>query len=405
MYPDRLYELAFAFRKAKLWKNLYDTELFAVSLPNGEIGYCSIMGSLGEHLALAIYVGSEGLDSYRLLMDLGEKDISPLKAQESMLSQNCLQCSFESKDTLAPQELSAVRSYAAAYGLAIRGSNAFPQFVRYRQARYPCPVSEQGDTELLCAALEAALAVSEKLKHTSKSQLGFSEGAAYGIRIPILASSEEGFTWSQHPLPPRQPVQYPEPVLRNELLMARLKKTKKRRGAWVCDVIMVPQPIMEYETSSPIFPYTLLTAVCESEMALPTEIVSSLEGGAEALLHALSNRMLEYGIPKELQVPDERTYTLLKNLAAQLNIRLKLQPENEFLDELEADFLNYFDEQTPDTEEDEIMLLSEMLMSMDDAALLSMPNELWEQLCSFEHQGMLDEDLARRVHKLQKRKK
>ena len=44
MYSERLYSLAFAVRKTKLWKTLYDNELFAVSLSNGEIGYCSVMG-------------------------------------------------------------------------------------------------------------------------------------------------------------------------------------------------------------------------------------------------------------------------------------------------------------------------------------------------------------------------
>ena len=68
-YPDRLYELAFALRKAKPWKTLFDSELFALSLPNGETGYCSVMGFLGEHLAIALYVGNHGLDCYRLLVN------------------------------------------------------------------------------------------------------------------------------------------------------------------------------------------------------------------------------------------------------------------------------------------------------------------------------------------------
>lgn len=66
-YPDKLYQLAFALRKAKLWRSLYENELFAVTLSGGEIGYCCVMGSVEEHLALALYRGSKGLDSLRFL--------------------------------------------------------------------------------------------------------------------------------------------------------------------------------------------------------------------------------------------------------------------------------------------------------------------------------------------------
>ncbi len=72
MYPDQLYDLALAFRKAKLWKRLYDSEIFAVSLSNGEIGYCCIMGCLGEHFALAVYIGEQGMGSYRRLQEIGQ---------------------------------------------------------------------------------------------------------------------------------------------------------------------------------------------------------------------------------------------------------------------------------------------------------------------------------------------
>ena len=88
MYPDKLYQLAFAFRKTNLWKSLYESELFAVALPDGEIGYCCVMGSGGEHLALALYVGNKGLDTFRIMQGAGEVEAHPLKAYETMLSQD-----------------------------------------------------------------------------------------------------------------------------------------------------------------------------------------------------------------------------------------------------------------------------------------------------------------------------
>jgi len=405
MFPDRAYSLAFAFRKEKLWKHLYDTELFAVSLPNGEIGYCSVMGFLGEHLALALYVGSKGLDSYRRLLESNTEGMNLLKAQEIAFSQSCLQCSFECKDELTPSELSAARSYAARHGVTIRGANAYPQFLCYRPARYPCAVSRQKDIELICAALEAALAVSEKLEHTGKSQLGFQEGPAYHYTVPLLTPSKEGFAWSLHPLPPKQPVCYPEPMLQDELLAMRLKKAKKCRTTWMCDLVMLPQPYAEEETSSMVFPYTLVTAIRETGMALPMEIVSDPEGDAEKLLLSLGNQMLEHGIPKTIQVADERTCALLKNLAELLKIRLVLEPENECLEQLEEELLNHLGGQMPEPSEEELMDLIEILMAVDHDTLSSMPDELLERLSSFVDQGLLDADVLNRIQKLRRKKK
>lgn len=405
MYSDRLYQLAFAFRKTKLWKSLYESELFAVALPDGEIGYCCVMGSGGEHLALALYVGNKGLDTFRIMQGAGDVETHPLKAYEIMLSQDCLQCSFESKDMLSPEELATVRAYASEHQHTLRGANAFPQFMRYRPAGHPWPILGQRESQLLCVALEAVLEVSKRVKGGDKIRLGFREGPAYDRSVPLLTPSEEGFVWSLHPLPPKQPVRHIEPSLSDELLLARLRKAKKRGGVWVCDVVLMPQPFMDDNASAPIFPYTLLTAVCESALALPTEVVSDYENEGETLLRALGNRMLEHGIPKEIRVVDERTYALLKNLATALKIRLTLQEENNLLGEMEMDFLSYVSDQTADTVEEEAADFAEMFLMLDDDTLLTMPNEIWGQLCSLEQQGMLDEAVARRLRSLSKRKR
>ncbi len=405
MYPDRLYELAFAFRKQKLWKTLHDGELFAITLPNGETGYCSVMGWMGEHLALALYVGRLGLDSYRRMQEAGSGGLIPLKVQEELLSQACLQCAFESKDGMYPQELHAVRGYAAAHGIALRGANAFPQFVAYRPGYCPWPVSDEGDMALLAAALEAALAVGEMLRRTDKAELGFQGGPAYGRSVPLLTRCGEGFSWGVQPLPERQPVRYPEPVLKDELLMLRLRKSGKRSGVWVCDVVMLLQAAAEDEVSVPFFPYTLLAADCDTGMGLSTTAVADYAGGAEELLQALGKQMLEHGVPRQIQVVDARTQSLLKNLAAALKIRLVLQSENALLEELEEDFFNYFDDETQEPTEEEIEEFYDVLMKLDDDDFLSMPDELWSQLCSLERQGLLEGDVAKRLRGLSKWRK
>ena len=67
-----LFEAAGEFYKLRPWEWMEDSELFGVLNPEtGEIGYCCVMGNLGELLALGVYLGSDGLETY-LMMQSGE---------------------------------------------------------------------------------------------------------------------------------------------------------------------------------------------------------------------------------------------------------------------------------------------------------------------------------------------
>lgn len=404
MYPDELYQLAFAFRKAKLWKSLCESELFAVALPDGEIGYCRVMGSGGERPALALYVGNKGLDSFRLQQEAGGAEKQSLKAYEAMLSRDCLQCSFTCKDMLTPDERTAVRAYASKHRLTLRGADAFPRFMSCRPVSEPWPITDGKEIRFLCAALEAAMEVGERVKGGDQILSWFRTKPAYDRSVPLLAKSGGGFGWSLHPLPPKLPVRYPEPFLSDELLMARLKKAKKRGGIWACDVILALRPEQANDTPRLKYPYTLLAADDETGQVFPTKVIPDLESGSEALLRALADRMLEHGIPREIMVTDERTYALLKDLAAALKIALTFQEENDLLDELEADYLEV-KTQPAGTLEEEVAGLNERLLALDDDAFLAMPDELWDHLCSLEQEGLLTEIAAYRLRALSKRRK
>lgn len=401
LYPDELYELAFAFRRAKPWDRLNENELFAIPLPNGETGYCSVMGGSGRHFALAVYPGEPGLRSLQSMQSMQEKaDIftwfessNPLKTLENMVSHLCIQCSLENKIDMLPEELSSVRSYAARHNIMFRGRHSFPRFVTHRPATYPARVTSEEDIQILCAALRAVLAVNEKLlsgKRT-KQALGFSDGLAAARSLPMLVQGQDDYTWSIGMLPDMLPQTYPRPVLRDEILLARLKKTKKQTATWACNVVMFPQPVQEKEDSTPVFPYMLFTADKESGNVFIPIMVRSYEQEADKLLHNLGEQMLESCVPSRIIVTNDRTHALLEALTGSLEITLVQTDEDDQLEDLEDEYVNFLMDGGIEglDEEGSAELADEFLMGQDDSELLQLPQTVWETLRS-----MLDEGNA-----------
>jgi len=80
----RLYEAAQAFKEQAPWEWMFEDEIFGVRNPEtGYIGYASVMGRLGEHLALGVYLGSEGLIGFYQLSAGEEQDNADLFARDS----------------------------------------------------------------------------------------------------------------------------------------------------------------------------------------------------------------------------------------------------------------------------------------------------------------------------------
>ncbi len=412
MPTKELYLLAAAFHKVRLWEHLDNSELFAVQMPDGEILYACVIGRLGEHLALALFPGREGLDSYRLLYEAPDR-MRESEVAELASSQDCVMCSFEMKKKLRPRDLEELRRF----GLSFRGKRAFPLFQRFRPYKHPWYLEDATDEERLRQGLLAGLEIARRMEgvpvqqdmfHPAdhgvpKEALGFAEGVSGGIEVPLLTRQKDGdFEWGKIRLPEPAEKAYPSPLLTDEIALAGLRKMA-RVGAWECGLIMYTQPTVDEEEdgsappgepeSAPYFPFLLFMVDHDSGLLLHHGLARTLDRHAGEMIGALAEVMRKHGIPHEFFVRDERTRALLAGVAGQLNIRLTLRGDLHFLQEAENSLLHPVDAR----------MEKKMYKVLDELAEAYERDELPEEMLKELHEQMKAAGLpAAAVKKLQR---
>jgi len=405
MATERMYELAFQYKGIKLWQQLYDDELFAVRLSDGAIGYCCVMGMIGEHNALALYVGEEGYQSYCAIRNADQDRMTDQMMGELLTSQNCLQCSFESKDMLSEEELEEVRQYASSHQKPLRGKNAFPQFTKYRPGRFPWHYDSALDEQRICDALGAAAALKKMLRSYSKEELGLFKLDEEPAKIPMLVF--EGGRWiMKYTSLPDAEIRYPEPMLTNDVTVARIKR-KTKTGVWECGTLWLPNAVQkeEHADEAPYYPLALLFIELGNEL-VQEPIVTDGEDPAE-MLNEFAQQLLDgKTVPRTIRCGDERCFSLLKDLCAKTGIRLEMTDDPEALNDVIGDLLDHLaGEEDAELDPKEVEEMFDVLMQMPDSELRQMPQELVNMLYSLSEAGALPDALDNRIRKLFRRKK
>ena len=189
---NTLYRAAIDFWQIQPWHWVDDTDLFGVKNPeDGEIGYCCVVGALGEFLGLVVYLGTEGLESYLKI----QKSESP---EEDVLSTaKCLVASFEDRKFLQKPDHEVIKRL----GLKFRGAKSWPLFRSYEPGYYPWYLN-QPQVCFLTHALQQAADVSLRMK-INDNLLTNSEKAQYLVRIPERSGPE--LRWKDEWLSPVPP--------------------------------------------------------------------------------------------------------------------------------------------------------------------------------------------------------
>lgn len=427
MATDKMYELAFRYKQTKLWKDMEDAEVFAVRLSDGEIGYCCVMGLLGEHISLAVYVGDEGFQSYRELAFREEPDgLSEFDFASMMLDaswafrQSCLQCSFENKDDMEDWDADAVRRYAKAHKIQLRGAHSFPNFSKYMRYRMPSGIEEPEDEERICGALAGAIALAELLETKSKSEIGLLPIDEETETLPLLIPGENGYALGETKVPEPWEEQWPEPAELDEESVKELRKLRKK-GVYACEVFRLPGLIEEQQgDEAPYFPALLLCVDAKSGYLIGTPPVTDYDVHPESLRDAFVKALIENGVcPRAIKVRDEQTRVLLSGLCMKVGALLSVDDELPALDDAKSEMLamlhsDLFDDDDEDDDDDDfddedfdetdmdeaISTVMDEMSRMSDKELKMLPREMVRQVLDMAPFGFVPQDLQLRLRRL-----
>jgi len=329
-----LYQAALEFKEIEAWTWMYDSDVFGVQDPvSGEIGYCCIMGNLGEMFALALYLGSEGLESYMRIASGPPLDFS--EAFEEAMMQKCLMASFANREELTEEDHQVIKRL----GLKFRGKNAWPLFRSYRPAYFPWYLTAD-EARFLTLALQQAKEVSLRFRE-DPTLFGPPEEELWFVRVP--QQTEEGLTWQDAWLEPAllEEEELPDVPI-DELRLARITKTAPLMDAiWEVDFTLSPTPVQDKKGERPYYPYLTMAVDHESGFVFGADLASP-----ETYLQDLPERFLALAerlehLPSEVWVKREEAYDLLEPFTSRLGIELYLVDELESLEQAQAAFRDF----------------------------------------------------------------
>lgn len=340
-----LFDAAIALREIEPWRWMSDSQIFGVqNSDNQEIGYCCVLGALGQVLGLVVYLGSEGLDQHRKIQSGKLRAGSPTIIH----GQSCLTAWFSNRGDLDKTDV----KIATQLGLKPRGRAVWPQFRSFQPGYHPWFLTE-GEAKYLTLCLEQTREVALRIR-TNPEWLSAPSKGQYRVRVPVenpdpsvadmhhvaqpansesLASQPSLFAdlarshswqWCDQWL---NPTPFPEPVIRSvpldEVRLQRIKNASSgHHGIWEIDADYITEAVAGDER--PFYPYMLLCADHDSGFILATVLAqpSTWESEfAETFLDSVEQQNL---LPEKLWLRKEALRALFEPLASRLGVGVEM---------------------------------------------------------------------------------
>lgn len=316
------YDLADRLHQLAPWQWMNEITLIAIEHPEtGRRDHISIMGMMGNHRSLALYLGPVGRQRFNLIQE--RRDLHQQDTVALILDTPQLQCSFSPRGDLFKSELAAIKQAGKKY----RGEN-WPSFRSFRPGHCPIPANDE-ETRWLCTAIEQVLEVAPTLSWGDDT-LRYPKGGAE-ILTRRLINGEWRTEWTKDDGSLHE---FPQPAP-DALLVEKVRHHPKAIAVEAA-FLMVPNPIGKSREVS-LFPYFLLLVEPKSRFVLGFSLLSVEKKPYEELIASVPDEFLricdQNSIrPASIAVDSPATHALLSSTAASLGIRCDLKQHLPALD-------------------------------------------------------------------------
>ena len=325
----KLYDLMAQLKDLAPWDWMEEDDIFGIQMPEtGDLGFVSVMGALGEHLAIAVYQGIKGLSGFWQMHAKG-----PKLTAEFVLQIPQLQASFEDRDLISKEDREVMKKL----GLKYRGAQAWPQFRSYRPGCFPWLI-EKEEAKMLICTLEQVLQVAPRFKEDPKILTPTDTIHDYLVRVYDNGKWEDRV---QH-------IEFREDktinVVMDEEALEHLRALMPGKLTLEIDLSMMDEPVQEKRKERPFFPFMLILVDQDSGMILGIDMLTPLPSLEEMWSHvpAIVVEKLAQNIPpREIQVKDDMLYFLLQPVAQELGFSIKKQSRLKQIEHTKRELRNF----------------------------------------------------------------
>ncbi len=422
MDKQKFYDAAFAYKKCKNLKQLKNDEMFAVQLPDGETGYCTVGSHGTKNNSFGLYIGDQAYRSYVELVTMFP-DFQSREYREQFFSQTGLMFEIGKGNNLDEDARAEVRQYAAEHNIPLKEGRDYPEVIRLQPMRMPAPCLEQENIDRMTTALSAAGALNKLLKNHSKEKIGLKDVILDKTVtvIPLFTHDGQRWTLQYKKLPDRvSQKEYPKPVLENEVVAKKIRGLKKE-NTWECEVEFVMLPFsdgdeVDGDAGKIYFPLQLVAVDKTGKKMFEPVSTNKAEENETDLLRFFAAKLKKGKCPQKIMVRNERSFQFLQDLCEKTGIELQKRKNLKALDKVVRDLdeniekfwkenmpvgeLGELEEEDEDLTPEKLNAFCHLLLVASDEEVKALPEEAVKILLELAKFGTVPKKLASRLRKL-----